>query len=313
MFSPNAPWVLIGGSGFLGTNLMHELASRGQSFVVIDRLAPRWGLPEGGQFFEADVREFGIYASHIQSGSVVVHLAANSFPGASERMLETEIQDDVLPLVRIANTCADIGASALLFCSSGGAIYGDQEMIPIHEECVLRPKSAHGVMKLTSEHYLRVISSMRHLPVALLRIANPFGLWHGGRKQGIVNVAMSSILKGEPIELYGDGLQARDYLFASDVSSAMYRVGTSFRGTCEAFNIGTGIPRTVDEVIESVFQVAGRRVEIIRRDARTVDVRANALNIQKMEQWFGWTPSCSFEDGLRETWNWACSAQDIYG
>lgn len=304
MSSSSTPWVLIGGSGFLGTNLTHELISRGQSFIIIDRFPPRLDLPEGSRFFEADVREFGVYASLIQSGSVVVHLAANSYPGASERMLETEIQDDVLPLIRIANHCADVGAAALLFCSSGGAIYGDQDIIPIPEETMLWPKSAHGVMKLTSEHYLRVISMMKGLSIALLRISNPYGLWHSGKKQGIVNVLMSSILRGDPIELYGDGLQARDYLFSSDVASAMYRIGASFRGGSEAFNIGSGIPRTLEDVIQRIFVVTEREVEVVRRNARIVDVRTNALDISKMQKWFGWNPETSFDEGLRKTWEW---------
>lgn len=300
------PWILIGGAGFLGTNLAKMLAVRGEQCIIVDRMHPRWSHDDTlVSFVEADVRDPGAYRSVIKPGSIVVHMAANTYPGKSDGMLESEIEDDALPTVRIANVCADIGAAAFLFCSSGGAIYGEQEVFPIHERVLPVPKSTHGAMKLATEHYLHIISSVRSLPIAMLRIANPYGPWHGGKRQGIVNVAMMAMLKNEPIEIFGDGLNERDYIFTEDVMSAMIAVGMKFRSGCEAFNVGTGTSKTILEMLELISHISGIHPEVRMTPDRGVDVRRNVLDASKIRAATGWYPEVSLEEGLRKTWNWA--------
>lgn len=298
-------WILIGGSGFLGTNLAKVLSSKGERCLIIDRHPPRWPHDENlVSHVEADVRDPNACRALIEPGSIVVHMAASTYPGKSNGLLEAEIQDDALPTVQLANACADVGADAFLFCSSGGAIYGDQESLPIHERTLPAPKSTHGAMKLATEHYLHIISSVRSLPVAFLRIANPYGPWHGGKRQGIVNVAMMSMLRNEPIELYGDGLNERDYIFTEDVSRAIISVGKTFRNGCEAFNIGTGVSRTLLEMLDIISSITGISPEVRMIPDRGVDVRRNALDCMKIQQHVGWIPEVFLEDGLRQTWDW---------
>ena len=305
-------WVLIGGSGFFGTNLARELALQGQKCRIIDRVPPRWPYDERVvSYIEADVRDPNICRTFIEPGSIVVHMAASAYPGKANCLLEAEIQDDALPTVQLANVCADIGVDAFLFCSSGGAIYGDQDVFPIHEQILPVPKSTHGAMKLATEHYLHIISAMRSLPVAFLRISNPYGPWHGGKRQGIVNVAMMAMLRNEPIELYGDGLNERDYIFSEDVARAIVAIGEEFRSGCEAFNIGTGVSRTLLEMVDIISSITGVHSEIRMVPDREVDVRRNVLDCTKIQQCIGWSPMISLEDGLRHTWEWARAHNEL--
>jgi UDP-glucose 4-epimerase len=298
-------WILIGGSGFLGTNLAKALSAEGKRCLIIDRNPPRWSHDERlVSFVQADVRDPSTIRSLIEPGSIVVHMAASTFPGKPNCLLEAEIQDDALPTVQLANICADNGVAAFLFCSSGGAIYGDQDISPIHEGVVPVPKSTHGAMKLATEHYLHIISEMRSLPVAFLRIANPYGPWHGGKRQGIVNVAMMAMLRNEPIDIYGDGLNERDYIYVEDVMRAIIAIGRTFRSGCEAFNIGTGVSRTILDMLEATLIITGIRLDVRMVPDREADVRRNALDCTKIQRHHGWSPSTPLDEGLKRTWDW---------
>jgi UDP-glucose 4-epimerase len=306
--SPPIRWVLTGGVGFLGTNLVHALRPEDGEIVIIDRFVP----PQEARipnvtYVEQDVREVEAYRDWIVPGSVIVHMASSSYPGKAERIIEADIQDNIVGTIRLANVSADRGASAFLFFSSGGAIYGNQPSRPVREDANPSPISTYGVMKLATEHYLRVIQTLRGLPVALLRIGNPFGRWHRGEGQGFINVAFEHLRSGKPLEIWGDGSQTRDFVFADDVLGAVRAVGLGFREGCEAFNIGTGVGRSLNEMIDLAGDVSGIRPVVHRLEKRIVDVSENALECGKIKAAFGWAPNTDLKEAMRTTWEWICA------
>ncbi len=304
--SPPRRWLITGGGGFLGQNLVRVLRPEDGEVVVVARHAPYWPLPSRVQCLECDVRDVDAYRSFIDPETVVVHLASSSYPGRAELMLEADIQDNILATVRLANACADAHARAFLFASTGGALYGDQGRTAIAESAPTRPVSAYGVLKLSSEHYLRVLNELRGLPIAFLRMSNPFGLWHGRRAQGALNVFAERVRAGEPIDLWGDGSHVRDYVFAEDVAHAIRAVGLGFRSGCEAYHIGSGEGQTLAQMIDALFSFTGRRVPVRSLPRRPVDVAYNVLDCTKIRDAFGWTASTPFVDGMRRTWEWTC-------
>ncbi len=299
-----ARWILIGGSGFLGTNLLHVLSPDDGEAVVIDRLPSMGSLLPGTRSIEQDFREVDSYRDEIVPGSVVVHMAASSYPGKAEKIIEADIQDNIQGTVKLANACADAGAAALVFFSSGGTVYGERGLHPIPETAPTEPISAYGVMKLSCEHYLRVTSRLRGLPVAILRISNPYGRYHRGSGQGAINVFFECLRTGKPIELWGDGSQTRDFVFAEDVARAVRLVGLRFRSGCDTFNIGSGEERSINSALAAVSACAGIPPDVRRSSVRDVDVQRNCLDTARIRERFGWTPDVAFEDGLRRTWAW---------
>lgn len=305
--SPKAPtrWILTGGSGFLGTNFLNASKPEDGEIIVLDRHPSLWPVERPWiRYIEQDVREVEAYRKEFISGSVVVHMASVSYPGKAEKMIESDIQDNILGTVRVAQAAADQGVRAFLFLSSGGAVYGDQQIFPIPETANLQPKSMYGVMKLANEHYLRILHQLRDLPVALLRIANPFGKWHPGIGQGAINVFLQKVLQAERIELWGDGEQIRDYIPVYEAVEAIKQIGLRFTSGCEAFNIGTGVGHSLREILVLIQNVTEIVPDVTFRSARGVDVEKNILDCSKMESLFGWRSTSPFDIAIKESWDW---------
>lgn len=298
-------WIVTGGAGFLGTNFLQSSAPEDGEIVVLDRRISQWQVKKPWiRYIDQDVREIEAFRSELEPNSVVVHMASVSYPGKAEHMIESDIQDNVLGTFRFANACADQGVRAFLFLSSGGAIYGDQPMSPIPEEANPKPKSAYGAMKLATEHYLRIVNQLRGLPIASLRVANPFGPWHPGVGQGAINVFLHKIIHDEEIQIWGDGEQVRDYIPVADVCSAIRTIGKGYKEGCEAYNIGTGNGMTLKEIITAIHNVNGIMPNVIFGSARSVDAEKNILDCRKMESSFDWRSASPFSEALSECWNW---------
>jgi UDP-glucose 4-epimerase len=297
-----------GGAGFLATNLLHALRPEDGDVVAIDRKSPRWPVVRPGiRYVEQDAREIGSFRRELVPGSVVVHMASSSYPGMAEHVIESDIQDNVLGTIRLAEACADAGVRALLFLSSGGTVYGNQPMSPLPEDAPTKPVSAYGAMKLATEQYLHIIHHLRGLPVACIRPSNPFGPWHEGKGQGAINIFFAKILRGEDIEIWGDGSQVRDYIPVEDVASAIRTVGLSFMDGSDTFNVGTGVGQTLSSVLKETERILGMSAKVRTMPARPVDVSSNVLDARKIKERFGWEPSIPFGDAVRRTAEWARS------
>jgi UDP-glucose 4-epimerase len=298
-------WVVTGGSGFLATNFLRALTPEDGEVVAISRHQPRWPVLRAGiRYAMHDVRDVEAYRNELIPGSVVVHMASSSYPGKAEKVIESDIQDNVLGSIRLAQACADQGVRALLFLSSGGSVYGNAPMSPIPEEAPTQPISAYGAMKLTIEHYLQIISHLRGLPVASLRVANPFGPFHDGERQGAINVFFNKVRQGALIEIWGDGEQVRDFISVEDVASAIRAIGLGFESGAESFNIGVGRGRSIKNILEQIELVSGLVPRIQHMPARPVDVQSNVLDCSKLRRRFGWEPIQDFDKAVQATWEW---------
>lgn len=297
--------IVTGGAGFLGTNFVRGILSTDADVVVISRRLARWPVQhEKIRYIEQDIRDLESYRDELIPGSVVVHLASSTYPGKSEQVIESDIQDNILGTVRLAQACADAGVAQFIFLSSGGAIYGEQTLFPIAETAPTMPVSTYGAMKLTIEHYLRIIQRTRNLPVVCLRVGNPFGPWHDGRRQGAVNVFLHKAMRGEPIEVWGDGNQVRDFIPVKDVTSALWMLVREPRAGYEIYNIGTGKGRSINDILASLRSILERDIPVKFTFARGVDVSANVLDIRKAERELGWHPVEDFQASLISLVDW---------
>ncbi len=298
--------IVTGGAGFLGTNFLQGAVPTDAEIVVISRHQARWPVQRPNiRYIEQDIRELESYRNELIPGSVVIHMASSTYPGKAEKVIESDIQDNVLGTVRLAQACAEAGVAHFIYLSSGGAIYGDQGVSPIPETAPTVPVSAYGVMKLTVEHYLRVIHNLRGLSVTCLRVSNPFGPWHDGLRQGAINVFLHKAMHGEPIEIWGDGSQVRDFIPVEDVTRVLWMIVRQPRTGYEIYNIGTGKGRSVNEMLEALRLVLKRDIPVKHAPARAVDVAANVLDISKAERELGWKPEADFQASLVALADWA--------
>ena len=178
----------------------------------------------------------------------------------------------------------------MVYVSSGGTIYGIPEHVPTPESAATSPITAYGVTKLAVEKYLHLYHHLYGLEYRVLRVANPFGPYQTAVKnQGVIAAFMRQALRGEPIDVWGDGSVVRDYIYIDDVISAMLAAATH-EGPSRVFNVGRGEGRSLAEIVEAIEAVSGLVIPARYGAARPIDVPRSILDITLARQELGWQP-----------------------
>jgi UDP-glucose 4-epimerase len=196
------------------------------------------------------------------------------------------------------------GVRKVVFVSSGGTVYGRPQYVPIDEAHPTDPISSYGIAKLAIEKYLHLFHTLHGLDYAILRPSNPFGERQRVQaSQGAVAVFLGKVLKGEPVDIWGDGSVVRDYIYIGDLIAALL-AAQRYTGAMRIFNVGSGAGLSLNQLLDGIAQVTGRKAERRYLDARAFDVPANVLAVDRARQELGWTPATAFLDGLARTAAW---------
>jgi UDP-glucose 4-epimerase len=290
--------VVTGGAGFIGSNLVDALLARGDEVTVIDNFASgkRENLDPAARLVEADIRDESLELP----ADVVFHLAAQADVNTSVQRPGYDAAVNVLGTVNVLEAARRSGAQ-VVFSSTGGAIYGEVER-PAAETEERRPVSPYGIAKLAAEEYLRGWNRIHGTRHVVLRFANVFGpRQDSGLEGGVVSIFLERMAKGEPTAIYGDGEQARDFVYVDDVVRALQAAAGRDGGV---FNVGTGEETTVNRLHELARLVSGADAPPRHEEARLGDARRSVLDASLIERELGWRPEVSLEDGLRRTWDW---------
>jgi UDP-glucose 4-epimerase len=289
--------IVTGGAGFIGSTLAGALVASGREVHVVDNLATghRANLPEGATFHEVDIRDSAAVARVAsESGAVAI------FHMAAQADVRKAIEDPAFDAdVNIGGTlsvleAARINGARVLFAATGGGAYGEYEglAIPTPETADPRPMSHYGQSKLSGEAYCALYGRLYGIPTVRLRLGNVYGPRqdpHG--EAGVVAIFSGKLIDGEPMKVFGDGLQTRDYVYVDDVVDAFLRAEG---GTPDiTLNIGTG--REVS-VLDLVRILGGG--EAVHAPARTGEVQRSALDAALAATILGWTPTVQVEEGL---------------
>ncbi len=214
---------------------------------------------------------------------------------------------NVLGLLNVAEGALEVGTRRVVFVSSGGVVYGEPEEIPTPESAPKLPLSPYGVTKLAGEYYLHYYSKVRGLEYVALRYSNVFGPRqdpHG--EAGVVAIFCSRLLDDEPLTIFGDGEQTRDYVFVKDVVSANMRVSdlelSDDRGLdAFAFNVGTGVGTSVNQLADTLEHAVDRHPGREYRPARPGELLKSTLDPSRIRS-VGWSPGHTLSEGLRQTY-----------
>jgi UDP-glucose 4-epimerase len=191
----------------------------------------------------------------------------------------------------------------VLFASSGGATYGEADVVPTPETWPQRPVSVYGASKAASEIYLGVYQACYGIPFTALRYANVYGPRqdpHG--EAGVVAIFCGRLLQGKPCTINGDGGQTRDYVFVGDVARA--NLLAAERRVTGAFNVGTGVETDVNQLYAALARAAGSTAPALHAEARLGEQRRSAVDPAAAGRALGWRPEVSLEDGLARTLAW---------
>ena len=304
------PVIVTGGAGFIGSTLADALVARGREVHVVDNLATghRKNLPVGATFHEVDIRDAAALARVAsESGAVAI------FHMAAQADVRKAIDDPAFDAdVNIGGTlsvleAARINGARVLFAATGGGAYGEYDGLPIPtpETADPRPMSHYGQSKLSGEAYCALYGRLYGIPTVRLRLGNVYGPRqdpHG--EAGVVAIFSGKLIDGEPMKVFGDGLQTRDYVYVDDVVDAFLRAEG---GTPDiTLNIGTG--REVS-VLDLVRILGGR--EAVHAPARTGEVQRSALDASLAATVLGWTPTVQVEEGLPRTHTALAAARGV--
>lgn len=305
--------LVTGGAGFIGSHIAEAYLRDGWEVTVLDDLSRghESNVPKGASFLKADIRSSEARKA-LATGrfDVLNHHAAQIDVRVSVDRPAFDSHINVVGLVNLLEGAGEGGVRRVIFASSGGVLYGDATVIPTPETAPKLPISPYGVSKLAGEYYLRTLAALRGFEGVAMRYANVFGPRQDPKSEaGVVSIFVSRLLAGQPLTVFGDGCQTRDYVFVKDVARANVlaaSVPIAGEGDLDrpAFNIATSVQRNVLELAASVGQVMGRKPEIEFADPRPGELFRSALDVSKAKKTLGWTPQYVFEDGLRELVDW---------
>jgi len=234
------------------------LLGRGHEVAIVDDLSTgsRKNVPEGARFYEADIRSGCAEIFRDFAPEALCHQAAQMDVRRSVKEPDFDAEVNVLGTVRLLQNCAEHGVNKVVFASTGGAIYGEQQIFPAPEDHPLYPVSPYGVSKLAGERYMHYYQVQFGLPYVALRYANVYGPGqdpHG--EAGVVAIFCGNLARGNTSTINGGGKQTRDYVYVEDVARANV-LALEDDVPSGAYNIGTGLETSVNRLYELLLEIS---------------------------------------------------------
>jgi len=297
--------LVLGGTGFVGKNLVVSLHARGIPVRVVSR-APDAGFLEQHapgtsvlrlEQFLTDPKSalFGV--------DTVVYLASTSTPGSNLDTPWHEARDTVEAAMRAISAVAEHSNANLIYLSSGGAVYGEITADRISEDSELRPISPYGLGKRMTEAAIDFMARTQGLRTTILRPSNPIGRWQVSVSQGVVGALMRAARQGTVFPMIGEGSAVRDYFDVRDLSSAIEAVIDNPEiSNGKVWNVGSGVGVSVQEMVSLVQEVSGREIAVQRLPARATDVARVVLDTSAIHKAVGWTAEYELKASLKDIW-----------
>jgi UDP-glucose 4-epimerase len=298
--------LVTGGAGFIGSHIVDALVGRGDEVLVLDDLSTgdREYVNAAARFERGDIREPEAAALARQwRPDVICHHAAQMSVSRSVREPLFDAGVNLVGGLHLLEVAREVGAR-FLFASTGGALYGDADVLPTPETYPAWPVSPYGVAKLSFEHYLHCYRVQHSVQYVALRYANVYGPRqnpHG--EAGVVAIFCQRMLAGEQAVINGDGMYTRDFVHVDDVVRANL-AALDAPDVTGHFNVGTGRQVDINRVFELVRELIGSATPEVHGPARAGDQRTSALDAALIGERLGWRPQVALEDGLEGTVAW---------
>ena len=267
--------LIIGGNGFIGSNLGRILSDRGWKVTSFDIARPPVADPRV-EYVMGDFFDDNVLAEVIKGRDVIYHALSTINPGNSNDKYMMGYGRDLLQTVKLFDMLKETDTK-LIFLSSGGTVYGNQEVQPIKEEATAAPINHYGNVKLCIENTLRVFDIQAKSKMMIARISNPYGPGQDHKKGvGFIDAVIRRTLAGEPVEVWGDGENIRDYIYIDDVCNMLGNLAT-YEGTETIFNVSSNEGTSMKRILEIVKSIDDS-VKVEYKPARSVDVRKIILD-----------------------------------
>lgn len=298
--------LVTGGAGFIGSHLVETLLETTE-VVVLDALTTgsAEAVPDGATLRRGDIRDEGHLAELVADVDTIYHQAGLvSVAESVERPLESQSTN-------VAGTLAVLEAARAsdtrVVAASSAAIYGQPESVPICESDPTRPTSPYGLEKLALDHYCRLYHDLYGLETVSLRYFNVYGPGQPANDySGVISIFIDRALAGEPLEIYGDGEQTRDFVYVDDVVRANRRAAET-NAVGRSFNVATGEQVSIRELAETIVGVTDSDSDIVHVEPRPGDIRHSVADVTEATDSLEFAAAVDLETGLERTVEWARS------
>jgi UDP-glucose 4-epimerase len=298
--------LVTGGAGFIGSHLTDAFIARGDEVGVVDDLSA--GRParvsEHSVLHKLSITGAGPLTALVarERPELICHLAAQIEVTTSVTAPAFDAEVNVVGTVNVLEAAREVGAR-VLFCSSGGALYGRDAPIPSLEDVLPLPESPYGIAKYCAEQYVGLYNRLHGTRHSVLRLANVYGPRQDpAGEAGVVAIFCAGVLAGERPTIYGDGTQTRDYVYVGDVVAAF--LAAADHGRPGTWNIGSGAEVSVRALASLIGEVAGRPAEPELAPSRPGELQRSALAVERARRDLGWSAATSLAAGVRAVQEW---------
>ncbi len=298
--------VVTGGAGFIGSHLSDAFLARGDDVTVVDDLSSgRPGRLDGrAELRVASVTDAAALAAAVEAArpELICHLAAQIDVRASVARPAADANANVIGTINVLEAARRVEAR-VIFCSTGGALYGRDAPIPSMEDVLPLPESAYGVAKYCAEQYVGLYNRLHQTSHSILRLANVYGPRQDpSGEAGVVPIFCGRVLGGGRPTIFGDGTQTRDYVYVADTVAAFLAAADLRRPG--VWNVGTGTEVSVLELAQVIAEVTGRAVEPVFAPPRPGELQRSALAVDSAQRDLGWKATTGLADGVRAVCRW---------
>ena len=283
----------MGSEGFVGQNLVHGL-SKNHDVFRSDQIDSN-----EKNYFKCDITNFNSVEKIVKDVDAVIHLTAHSLVSSLDGSI-TNAQVNILGLLNLLEACRKNSIPKVIFTSASSLI-GEPSSFQVNEKHDPKPKTAYGITKLTSEHYLRLYNELYNLDYTVFRFFNIYGPF---QKNGLIPSIYKKIQNNEPITIFGKGDQIRDYVYIEDILSFFEKSAVSKVGNGTILNMGTGIGTTILDIVKTMSQILKIEPKIEFQDARPGEIGNFVSDTTLLKETFDLIPNTSVEAGLRKTISW---------
>src|SRR5262245_54039796 len=308
--------LVTGGAGFIGSHLAERLVRAGHRVTVLDNEATgrRENVPRSARYLKGDVARPEDVAPAFAGGlDAVFHVAGQVSLVRSFTDPVVDMRTNVQGTLTVLQACLKHRVPRLLYASSMQA-YGAADRVPTPEETPCRPANYYGITKYAAERYVHTTADRPDLDfefrVTSFRMYNVYGPRQAldNPYQGVLGIFLGNLLRGEPLTIFGDGEQTRDFVYASDIADAWVGALENPASYGQVFNLGSGRETSINRLAELALTTlgrAGRDHDVRRASARPGELRRVAADVSRARAVLGWEPRTPFTDGLAETARWA--------
>ncbi len=303
--------LILGADGFLGSNLAVSLLKEEKYQIRafdlfqdgksrnLEEYRGKMELFQGNFLNREDLK------IALENIDYVFHFVSFTTPGSSMKDPLIDIETNLKGTVELLEECVKAKVKKIIFPSSGGAIYGDQNKESYSEEDPLLPISPYAISKLALERYFEYFRVTHDLDYLILRLSNPYGPRQNIiGNQGIVPIFLNLIKNNQPVTVFGDGNNVRDYIFIDDTIQNIKRLAFKKKSFYRIYNIGSGIGTSINELLAIMGKITKKKISLQIEAERKSDLKSIILNVRRAESEIEYSSKTNLEQGIKKTWEW---------